>query len=214
MRIVRQSSYAAAPWKNGGGITHEAIRVPAQGDAFRWRVSIAQIDASGPFSDFAAYRRFMVLLKGSGVLLKFTERAEGSARSSEPRLRELRQIGDMEEFDGGLATHCDLVNGPCTDLNLMVSKQLTDVRAWVESLAEPRAAKLVSGRSLLVFPIDAAVEVTCSDQACVLERWDLALLSGSGQATVRVAAAGGKSEGRRGESSGGGMVFLAELPLE
>jgi len=213
MRIVRQPSYIAVPWKNGGGITHEAIRVPAQGDAFRWRVSIAQIDASGPFSDFAAYRRFMVLLKGSGVLLKFTERAEGSARSSEPRLRELRRIGDMEEFDGGLATHCDLVNGPCTDLNLMVSKELADVRAWVESLAEPRAAKLASGRSLLVFPIDAAVEVRYADEVCVLERWDLALISESGQAIVRVAAAGGQSEGR-GESNGGGMVFLAELPAE
>jgi environmental stress-induced protein Ves len=212
MRIVRQSSYAAVPWKNGGGITREAIRVPSEGDAFRWRVSIAQIDASGPFSDFAAYRRFMVLLKGAGVLLKFTERTAGSARSSEPRLRELRRIGDLEEFDGGLATHCDLVNGPCVDLNLMVSKHLTDVRARVESLVEPHAASLESGRALLVFPIDAAVEVRNAGDACVLEKWDLALLSGSGQEIVRVAAAGGKAG--RGESSVGGMVFLAELPQE
>jgi environmental stress-induced protein Ves len=43
MRIVRQSQFKASPWKNGGGITHEAMRVPERG-AFRWRVSIAHID--------------------------------------------------------------------------------------------------------------------------------------------------------------------------
>jgi environmental stress-induced protein Ves len=204
MRIVRQSSYAAVPWKNGGGITREAIRIPAEGDAFRWRVSIAQIDASGPFSDFAAYRRFMVLLKGAGVLLKFTDRA-AAAESSAPRARELRRVGDLEEFDGGLATHCDLVNGPCVDLNLMVSKELTDVRAWVESLAEPRAASLESGRALLVFPIDAAVEVKCAAAVDVLDPWDLALVPGGGTPT-RIAP------GRHSGSSGGARIFFAELP--
>ena len=34
LQIVRKSSFAAAPWKNGGGITYEAIRVPAGGESF------------------------------------------------------------------------------------------------------------------------------------------------------------------------------------
>ena len=72
MHIVRHSSFVAVPWKNGGGVTHEAIRVPPGGEPFHWRVSVAQIDVSGPFSDFAAYNRFMVLLKGAGVVLKFS----------------------------------------------------------------------------------------------------------------------------------------------
>ena len=114
MRIIRQSSFTAVPWKNGGGVTREAIRVPPNGDSFDWRVSLARIDTSGPFSDFAAYHRFMVLLKGAGVVLNFSG-------GPPPRVRELRDVGDMEEFDGGLATLCELVNGPCVDLNLMVS---------------------------------------------------------------------------------------------
>ena len=43
IKIIRRSSFTALPWKNGGGITHEAIRVPPTGDAFLWRVSVAQI---------------------------------------------------------------------------------------------------------------------------------------------------------------------------
>lgn len=52
-------------------MTHEVIRVPLGTDAFRWRVSVAQIDVSGPFSDFADYNRKMVLLRGTGVRLTF-----------------------------------------------------------------------------------------------------------------------------------------------
>jgi hypothetical protein len=49
LQIIRKSSFTAMPWKNGGGITHEAIPVPASSDPFRWRVSVAHVDASGPF---------------------------------------------------------------------------------------------------------------------------------------------------------------------
>jgi hypothetical protein len=102
VQIVRQSSFVATPWKNGGGITHEAIRVPASGEPFLWRVSVAHIAASGPFSDFAGYNRKMVLLRGAGVALNF---ANGEQR-------ELRRIGDLVEFDGALATHCELLGVP------------------------------------------------------------------------------------------------------
>ena len=73
MHIVRQSEFKASPWKNGGGITHEAMREPAGGDEFRWRVSVAHIDACGPFSDFAGYARTMVLLRGGGVALQLSD---------------------------------------------------------------------------------------------------------------------------------------------
>ena len=206
MQIVRQSRFKASPWKNGGGITHEAIRAPERG-AFRWRVSIAHIDAPGPFSDFAAYRRFMVLLKGAGVVLTFSSGPGAVGRSGrDAKARELRTVGDMAEFDGGLAAHCDLVDGPCVDLNLMVSKTLPDVRARVEELREPRSPSLGSGESMLVFPIDAALELTSGASTYVLEPWDLALLSERGDRTVSISGRGG------GEKAGTVKVFLATLP--
>src|SRR5277367_1206489 len=97
VRIIRQSEFTATPWKNGGGITHEAIRVPADGDPFRWRVSVAHIDASGPFSEFAEYNRKMVLLQGAGIDLRF---GDGTHKA-------LRKVGELVEFDGALAAHCE-----------------------------------------------------------------------------------------------------------
>ena len=100
IKIIRRSSFTAVPWKNGGGVTHEAIRVPPTGDAFLWRVSVAQIDTSGPFSDFAGYDRKMVLLRGRGVVLEF---ATGERCA-------LRSIGDWLEFDGAMSTRCELLD--------------------------------------------------------------------------------------------------------
>jgi hypothetical protein len=60
MKIVRQASFVATPRKNGGGITREAMRVPPVGDPLGWRVSVAQIDANGPFSDISGYHRKIV----------------------------------------------------------------------------------------------------------------------------------------------------------
>jgi environmental stress-induced protein Ves len=208
MRIIRHSSLAAVPWKNGGGVTHEAIRVPPEAGPFDWRVSVARIDTSGPFSDFAGYDRFMVLLKGAGVVLKFAD-------PSAPRVSELRGVGDMLEFDGALAAHCDLVQGPCVDLNLMVSQRLGGVRARVETLREARYFDVGTDDTLLLFPIDAGVELSRGeteprDQGALRDQlgpWDLAVLSGREERQVRVAAIGG--EGGNGVAMN---LFLAILP--
>jgi len=98
------------PWKNGGGITHEVAREPAQGESFEWRLSLARIDRSGPFSDFSGYLRIMLLLEGDG----FTLRSPG-----EPD-RVFQPLGEAQRFDGALPMQCELAGGSCTDLNLMV----------------------------------------------------------------------------------------------
>jgi environmental stress-induced protein Ves len=193
MQIIRQSEFRSTPWKNGGGITREAIRVPASGDPFRWRVSVAHIDQSGPFSDFAAYNRIMVLLRGGGVALKFS--------SGEERL--LRKVGDVAEFDGALATQCELPGGPCVDLNLMVAKSLPGVRAQVQRLHQPLELPAAPGRATLVFPIDTALEVRAGGAAAALEPWDLAVIShATGQTGTLVPR----------DDSTGALVFLATLP--
>ena len=199
MQIIRQSAYTATPWKNGGGITHEAIRVPASGDPFRWRISVARIERSGPFSDFASYNRTMVLLRGSGAELKFSNGDQ----------RMLRRVGDMAQFDGALATQCELVDGPCVDLNLMVIKSLHGVHAWVQRLCDPLPLPTAGGRALAIFPIDAAVVLTgggnqadCGDTA-TLEPWDLAVISPSTGSAGSLASA---------VASAAVFVFLATLP--
>jgi environmental stress-induced protein Ves len=166
LKIIRQSSFTATPWKNGGGITYEAMRVPAGGDPFLWRLSVAHIDSSGPFSDFAGYCRSMVLLRGAGLTLKF-----GNGERCD-----LRQIGDSVEFDGAMPTHCDLLQGPCVDLNFMVSTSLlADARIVrleqsLTALAAPQSALIFSLEAPLLLHGDAGEPVR-------LEPWDLAVFS-------------------------------------
>jgi environmental stress-induced protein Ves len=184
LQIIRKSSYTPRPWKNGGGMTHEAIRVPADGDAFAWRVSVAHIDASGPFSDFAAYNRKMVLIKGEGLELKF---ADGGRLT-------LRRVGDLAEFDGALATQCTLLGGPCVDLNLMVAKRQAAAVAVrrLTGTDDSLSASATLRESTLIFSIDDVVLLRSSGGETVhLEPWDLAILSnGSGSVTPLESRAG------------------------
>ena len=166
LKILRKASFTASPWKNGGGTTHEAIREPPGSGPFRWRVSVAYIDASGPFSDFAGYNRKMVLLKGAGVELQFA----GGAKKT------LRQVGELAEFDGALPAHCELLQGPCVDLNLMVAKS-ERVAARVERLSGPLAVSAQRGETTLIFPIDGRINLSMDGgESATLEPWDLALL--------------------------------------
>jgi len=193
MRIIRQSAFTAAPWKNGGGITHEAIRVPAGGDPFRWRVSVAHIERSGPFSEFAAHNRTMVLLRGNGAALKF---AGGEERC-------LSRVGDMTEFDGGVATQCELKSGPCVDLNLMTAKSLGAVRAEVRRFVAGLELPAAPGSATLVFPIDAPAALRAGGEAAVLEAWDLAVVSHAAESAYSLAPR---------DPAGPVLVFLATLP--
>jgi hypothetical protein len=111
MLLLREGQYLALPWKNGGGITREIHREPSDPAPFDWRLSLASIDRAGPFSAFPGYQRTLVLVRGAGVELDFG--AHGAAR--------LAQTGQSATFDGGWPTHCRLIQGPSTDLNLIVS---------------------------------------------------------------------------------------------
>jgi environmental stress-induced protein Ves len=166
MKIVRQVSFVATRWKNGGGITREAIRVPPVGDPFGWRVSVAQIDASGPFSDFSGYHRKIVLLRGAGVRLTF---ANGDRAL-------LREVGDLVEFDGAIATYGELVAGTCTDLNLIVSQARHTVRVQVQCLDAAVTLDPADGASIVVFAVTGAVLVeNALGESASLDPWDLAI---------------------------------------
>lgn len=172
LRVLPRSSFKATPWKNGGGVTHEAIRVPSQGDPFSWRVSLAQIDRPGPFSDFSGYQRKMMLLQGRGVALEF---AGGGHR-------ELREVGDWLEFDGAAAVHCELIGGPCVDFNLIAANDLKTA-ARLEWLHGPMQV-MAAGQTALVLSLSAALDlIDESGRRTRLGPWDLAVIS---QGSIRL----------------------------
>ena len=110
MILVRTPDAAPQPWKNGGGVTRELLRLPADGgDDWTLRISVADIAADGPFSPFAGVTRWFAVLDGAGVRLAFPDRTLDVRRGDAP----LR-------FDGAEAPGCALLDGATRDLNVMV----------------------------------------------------------------------------------------------
>jgi environmental stress-induced protein Ves len=149
MIVLRESGYAAVPWKNGGGVTREIHRVPADTVAFDWRLSLASIDAAGPFSAFESYERTLVLVRGPGVELDFG--LHGRARLCAP--------GQVASFDGAWETTCTLLDGPSMDLNLIVSKQRAQAHARMVRLATAEVIDTQGWVETLVCCISGSVEL-------------------------------------------------------
>ena len=93
------------PWKNGAGTTLELAR-----DAHEpphWRLSVATIEQSGPFSEFSGYDRSIAALDGGVVTLSIDAR-ELPLRRNEP-----------VAFCGESVARATLVGPPARDLNVM-----------------------------------------------------------------------------------------------
>ena len=115
MNVVHRFSRSTLPaiaWKNGGGSTCEIVGwPPAAGiEDFDWRVSIATIAASGPFSRFEGVDRTIMLLAGDGVRLKTAD-----GRIDHMLDQPYAPVG----FDGGETIDCTLLGTTSTDFNVM-----------------------------------------------------------------------------------------------
>jgi len=122
-----------APWKNGAGSTREiACWPPGAGfDTFDWRVSIASIASSGPFSTFAGVDRIITLLDGDGVRLQ----GPGIDHPLDTALQPFA-------FNGELPIDCALLGGESSDFNVMsrrgrVRADLCVLRGTAELAAAP-----------------------------------------------------------------------------
>ncbi len=136
MRVIRPSKYRAMPWKNGGGVTTEICVSPPSG-AFDWRVSIATVNADGPFSAFTGYERHIMTLSGEGMTLEI----EGRGKFN---LEPLRPFS----FSGDAKVHGSLLQGAVMDFNLMVRR---DFGSGALRVTECKAGdRLGSEKSLLL----------------------------------------------------------------
>jgi environmental stress-induced protein Ves len=133
----------STPWKNGGGLTREIVRIPRESrtDDFSWRASIAELSASGPFSTFEGVDRVLVLLSGEGVHL------QSSDGTIDHRLD--TQLVPFV-FAGESAILASLLGGTSTDFNVMTRRATTtaDVRIVreTERLSAVRAGVLFAAR--------------------------------------------------------------------
>jgi hypothetical protein len=149
MILLREAEYIAVPWKNGGGLTREILKVPTDATAFDWRLSLATIEQPGPFSTFEDYDRTLVLVRGAGVELDFGVYGRAA----------LRMPGQLAAFDGGWATSCTLLEGPSSDLNLIVSKTRAEARARLVRIATPEIIHTAGWEETLICCIAGAAQI-------------------------------------------------------
>ena len=147
--LIRWDQHRVMPWRNGQGTTREVAVEPgaAPDRPFLWRLSIASVEADGPFSAFPGYDRTILMLDGKGMELHFQE-AAGIAVSA-------RFV--PVHFDGGWTTTCHLTGGPVRDLNLMVDR----ARARADSRVTGAGRLETSGGTVLVHALDGPLSVIC-----------------------------------------------------
>jgi environmental stress-induced protein Ves len=135
------------PWKNGQGTTREIAREPGTGEDFLWRLSIAEVAASGDFSLFPGYDRTITLIEGAGMRLVFEEAPE----------KRIERRFEPFDFKGDWFCHCKLISGPVRDFNLMVDRK----RAWGKTeavrLSGPPLEQSVEAGWLFVYCAEGAL---------------------------------------------------------
>jgi uncharacterized protein len=192
-RLLRPADYKRMPWKNGGGTTTELAVYPSDADdAFDWRISIADIESNGPFSIFAGYDRFIALLDGIGMELRFDD--------AEPVRLERRL--QFVKFAGEQRTEGVLLSGKVRDFNVIYKRDA--VRA--EVLHRPLVGPMVFFRDAtwFVYLASGAAEAKCGAESVALEAAESlslpaetdaqrVVVSGGGEVVVvKITAAGGE----------------------
>lgn len=115
MRIIKAAQTRQVRWRNDGGWTREIAAgaasgsILAEGDAWDWRVSRADIERDGEFSTFPGIDRCLVLVEGAGMQLAFDDGDTLKVSPSQPRV----------SFAGERALMCSLRDGPVRAFNLM-----------------------------------------------------------------------------------------------
>lgn len=163
VRHLASHAYAARPWRNGGGVTHDIVTVPAGAgdDDFLWRASIATIAAAEPFSVWPGIDRAFLLLRGELLLTIGGAGERRIAPGAAPIL-----------FAGEAAVAARPIDDPCTVLNLMARRGRRRIAADRWTTARPSAA------AQILLLAEQPTNVRVHGDALALAQDDTLLLNG------------------------------------
>jgi environmental stress-induced protein Ves len=197
--VLRWEQYAVMPWRNAGGSTREVARRPPEADSFDWRISIADISSSGPFSTFPGVDRVIMVCEQGQLSLS----VDGVDRPLLP--------DQPYRFAGEASTSCRAEAAPVRALNVMTrrgsySSRVTSLAAGRYLGTAPDGTELtvliaLQSETELITPVDGTFGLSAYD-AVLLQP---AARSGSrvtGRAAVIDVVAdradGGRDSGRQG----------------
>jgi environmental stress-induced protein Ves len=178
MRFLNPSDYKIMPWKNGGGTTTEIAIYPdnaaISGGSFIWRVSIADVASSGPFSRFPGYDRHIMLIAGNGMVL--------DAGSKGKIL--LDRLYQPASFSGDWLVEGTLKAGPVRDFNVISARKDVRNSSLDVQIVKERSKLVAQKDNLLVYLLEgelsAASRVVAETESVILspgESLDVAPLS-------------------------------------
>ncbi|GAA1346386.1 HutD family protein [Arthrobacter roseus] len=185
MRLVHTLETKPQPWRNGAGQTRD-IAVESHDDgAPGWRVSLADVERGGPFSEFPGMQRIFTLASGELALLT----VDGQEHALE-RFRPLR-------FDGGAKTTCALPTGAVKALNVFTDPERYAAGLIVFELSRKQRLRLSAGHILVLLKGQASIEAqaptaeaaTMSPFDAVLDAEDCAVTGRGFAALISIMAA-------------------------
>lgn len=145
IEVTRFADAAPTPWLGGGGVTRELLRRPSSGDQFDWRISVADVTTSGPFSTLPGIDRMLTFCDGPSMTITVAGRRRDLVR------------WEPVAFSGDAATSGH-VTGATRDLNVMTRRGV--VSAAVEVVAVDETALTASGeRTTVAVVLEGAVAV-------------------------------------------------------
>lgn len=155
IELIRADQYTKMLWKNGAGFTLEIARSQGEGD-FDWRISMADVTTSGPFSLFPNKQRIISVLDGKGMVLHVDDLPA----------KTLNQ-GDIFAFHGESQVQSELVDGAIRDLNLIYDPAKFHARfQWLNDAAEP--AFISSADLIFIFNQGGETQVNVDDHSVQL----------------------------------------------
>jgi uncharacterized protein len=185
-RVLRAADYRRMRWKNGGGWTTElAVSGESARDAggtFDWRISIAEIERDGAFSTFADCERYIALLDGIGMELRF---------DAAPSVRLDRRL-QFFRFAGEWQTQGVLLSGPVRDFNVIVRRAAASAEVWHRPLVGPMVFLAAADVTWFVYLVAGTGTIKNQASAPMLEAGDSLLLEADAAPDNVVLTGGGE----------------------
>lgn len=185
--VLRAQDYRRMQWKNGAGWTSEVLRVPDCED-WDWRLSIADVEADAAFSAFLGVDRWLVLLSGNGMRLKFDD----------GRTQTLLPPHGEAQFSGERPLTGELLEGPSRDFNLMWKRACVTAQTWRRPLVGPMVLFVDRSETWVIYLLAGQAKFSEECGLPQMQQGDTAILQGS-------------DERRRYALEGGGEVLMMRI---
>lgn len=184
--VIAWADLIPVPWLNGGGVTRQILSraLTASGDwdadAGRWdvRLSIADVESAGAFSDFTGMTRILTVIEGESITL--------TVDGVDEQLERFRPFA----FDGGADTSAQLPHGPIRDLNLIARTGTVDATVRLVSLFSEGECSLADGQFCVLLAGHAHLCATDAADAAAVELHHFDTVVGTSGAAMTISGSG------------------------